>query len=42
MKVSFKQLTGIVHLMTSLGYADEILDKEIESVILFFERIQHR
>lgn len=35
MKVSFKQLTGIVSLMTSLGYADEILDKEIESVILF-------
>lgn len=35
MKVSFKQLTGVVSLMTSIAHSDEILDKESESVILF-------
>ena len=35
MKVSFKQLTGILKLMASLGNSDELLDEESESIILF-------
>ena len=42
MKVSFKQLTGILKLMASLGNSDELLDEESESIILFLRGFNYR